>query len=57
MSQAKLVASVKKGKSVCHSDHTITLKIGFLLTKDSVLATNQLDNEDSWVQVCNSIKW
>ena len=40
VSQAKLVTSVKKGKSVGHSAHRITPNIKFLLTKDSVLATN-----------------
>ena len=36
MSQAKLVTSVKKGKSVRHSAHQMTPKISFLLTIDFV---------------------
>ena len=47
VSQAKFVTSVKKGKSVPHSAHRITPKISFLLTKDSVLVTNELDTDDS----------
>ena len=44
--KAKLVFSVKHGKSVRHSTHRISPKDQLLLTKDSVLATNQLDTED-----------
>ena len=49
MSQAKLVISVKKRKSVRHSAHRITPKIIIIADKDSILATNKLDTEDKIV--------
>ena len=36
----------KKGKSVCHFARQISPKHQLMLTKDKVLATNQLDTED-----------
>ena len=47
VSQAKLVISVKKGKSDNHSAHPITPMNSQLLTKDSILAAIQLDIEDN----------
>ena len=44
--QAKLVTSVKKGNQTAIPLPESLPRFAFLLTKDSALATNQLDTED-----------
>ena len=49
VSQTKLVLSVKKGNQFAIPLKESLLKISQLLTKDSVLATNELDTEDTYI--------